>query len=200
MRHCLFLFSAVALAQSTGTISGTVAAVVDGGPLAKAIVQVKNASSGATYSASTASNGAYTLAVPAGTYDLSATLPAMVPVVRTGITVRAAEISRLDLPLEDVQVNTLGESRSDYDGSLRVAPPRGPTPRLRDGKPDFSGVWYAVLTVDEGKPEPLPWAEAVWKDARRTIIKTTSTRAACPMESDTPVCSEISGWCKGPEF
>jgi hypothetical protein len=35
---------------------------------------------------------------------------------------------------------------------------------MPDGKPDLSGVWYAQRPVDPGKPEPLPWAEALLKE------------------------------------
>ena len=43
---------------------------------------------------------------------------------------------------------------------------RPPGPRLahREGKPDLSGVWYAQRTVDPGKPEPLPWADALQRE------------------------------------
>jgi len=42
--------------------------------------------------------------------------------------------------------------------------PAGPAPRMPDGKPDLSGVWFSPRTTDPGKPEMLPWAEALTKE------------------------------------
>ena len=156
------LLSAAAFAQSTGAISGTVTAAVDGGALAKAGIQARNTSSGMIYSARSAADGSYTLpALPAGTYEISAELAAMLPFMQTGVAVRPGETARLDIHLQDFQLNTLGESRVDYNGSARNPAPTGPTPRLSDGKPDLSGVWHAFLVTDPGKPDPLPWAQAI---------------------------------------
>jgi hypothetical protein len=41
--------------------------------------------------------------------------------------------------------------------------PSGPAPKMPDGKPDLSGVWYSPRTIDPGKPVMLPWAEALTK-------------------------------------
>jgi hypothetical protein len=41
--------------------------------------------------------------------------------------------------------------------------PSGPAPKMDNGKPDLSGVWYSPRTTDAGKPMMQPWAEALTK-------------------------------------
>jgi len=36
--------------------------------------------------------------------------------------------------------------------------PSGPVPKMDNGKPDLSGVWYSPRATDPGKPMMLPWA------------------------------------------
>ena len=48
--------------------------------------------------------------------------------------------------------------------SARREGPAGPVPRMGDGKPDLSGVWFSPRTVDPGKPAMLPWAAALTKE------------------------------------
>ena len=40
----------------------------------------------------------------------------------------------------------------------------GPTPRLPDGKPDLTGVWWPEVDVDRGHAELKPWAQEVLKE------------------------------------
>src|SRR5271156_6626348 len=37
------------------------------------------------------------------------------------------------------------------------AAPQGPTPKMPDGKPDFSGVWTPVNFFGMGQPSLTPW-------------------------------------------
>src|SRR6185436_7096774 len=100
---CVLLFghAALALAQTDrGTITGTVAdstgAVIPG-----VAIEVKNIQTGGAYQAGSSETGNYTLAqLPAGTYELSATLPGFRKFVRTGIIVAVATVLRIDVALE----------------------------------------------------------------------------------------------------
>jgi hypothetical protein len=65
----------------------------------------------------------------------------------------------------DYQFGTLGDGREFRIQLLSAHPtPSGPAPRTPNGKPDFSGVWYAQRPVDPGTPEPLPWAQALLQE------------------------------------
>jgi hypothetical protein len=69
----------------------------------------------------------------------------------------------------------VGGSIRDADGTTplnrtRQGPP-GPVPKMPDGKPDLSGVWYAPRTVDPGIPAMLPWAEKLTKERTESHSK-----------------------------
>src|SRR5262252_11017991 len=97
----VFVVSGIAFAQGDrGTITGTVAdagnAVVGG-----ASIEARNSESGATYTAATTETGNYTLAqLPAGSYQLTVSLPGFKKYVRQNIVVAATQTVRLDVPLE----------------------------------------------------------------------------------------------------
>src|SRR5215831_11027788 len=97
----LFVASGVAFAQGDrGTITGTVAdpanAVVGG-----ASIEAKNSESGATYTAATTETGNYTLAqLPAGSYQMTVTLPGFKKYVRQNVVVAATQTVRLDVELQ----------------------------------------------------------------------------------------------------
>ena len=97
----LFVVSGIAFAQGDrGTITGTVTdaanAVVGG-----ASIEAKNSESGATYTGATTETGNYTLAqLPAGTYQVTVTLPGFKKYVRQNVVVEATQTVRLDVGLE----------------------------------------------------------------------------------------------------
>jgi hypothetical protein len=98
---CLALSAGAVFAQTDrGTITGTIAdpagAVIPG-----ATVQGRNSETGAQYEAASTSTGNYTLAqLPAGVYQLTASVSGFKQYVRTGITVMVAQTLRIDLALE----------------------------------------------------------------------------------------------------
>src|ERR1051326_2235602 len=91
----------IVLAQGDrGTITGTVTdagnAVVGG-----AAVEARNSESGATYNAATTETGNYTLAqLPAGTYQVTVSIPGFKKYIRQNVLVEATQTVRLDVGLE----------------------------------------------------------------------------------------------------
>src|SRR5213593_2271065 len=104
----LFVFSHAASAQTdrgtiTGTVSDATGAVIPG-----ATIEAKNVQTGAVYQAGSSETGNFTLAqLPAGTYELSATLPGFRRFVRPGVIVSVATVLRIDVSLE---VGATGDS------------------------------------------------------------------------------------------
>jgi hypothetical protein len=163
----LSCLSAVAWAQM-GTLTGTIADP-EGDGVPTAPIEARNASTGTIYRTVAIAKGTYTLAkLPAGTYDI--TIP---PISFTfnkyeqkGVVIRAAQTAKLDIRL--AWSGNLGTPGDDFSLLIRQKAkslPAGPTPRTRDGKPDFSGVWTGSAP-DVDAPEMLPWAEEITKQRR----------------------------------
>jgi len=161
----LFVCVPSAFAQS-GAIAGTVSSSLSGDPVAGAPIQVTNRSTHTVYKAASSADGHYTLAsLPAGAYDLSVAPPGYNAFAQQNVAVAAGQTLRLDIRLLDYQLDTLGDGREFRIELTSPHPtPAGPAPRTPEGKPDFSGVWYAQRPVDPGTPEPLPWVEALLKE------------------------------------
>jgi len=91
----------VAFAQSDrGTITGTVSDPA-GAVVASAPMEARNTENGALYQAATSTTGNYTLSqLPAGTYELSVTVPGFKKYVRNNLQVQVAQTIRIDVALE----------------------------------------------------------------------------------------------------
>src|SRR5499433_316435 len=97
---CLLLLNLAAFAQTDrGTITGAVSDA-SGAVIPGVTIEAKNAQTGAVYQAGTSETGNYTLAqLPAGTYEVSATLPGFKKFVRSNLLVQVAQTVRVDVAL-----------------------------------------------------------------------------------------------------
>jgi hypothetical protein len=160
-----FLCATAAYPQNLGTITGTVVDS-DGQAVVNAQAQATNRSTNTIYRSAGSESGRYTLTMlPPGNYDVSITAPGFNAYSRQNVSVTATDPLRLDVQLLEYQLGTLGDGREFRAQLISPHPaPVGPTPRTVDGRPDLSGVWYAQRTMDAGKPEPLPWAQALLRE------------------------------------
>lgn len=162
----LFLLScgSSAFAQ-TGGITGNVVDLA-GKPVPNAEIQATHSATNTVFKVKTSTSGAFALEqLPTGTYRLTSAPPGFNPFNRPGVVVSESGTLRLDLRLEDRQLNTLGDGRDYFDDiDASQAKLGGPVPRFADGKPDLSGVWYRQKTVDPGNPKLKPWAAVVKRE------------------------------------
>ena len=178
---CFLNCAAIAAAQNDGgAITGT---VVDpfGRALPNAPIQTRNMATGVVFKAISSDSGTYAVRnLPAGSYDISITIPGLKPYDRKGLTVAGANTVPLDIRIEETsQLSTLGEDTLAIAADAKKhAPPGGEAPRMKDGKPDLSGIWWQPRTVDPGHPEFLPKAEMVARE-RGDNNRKDSPQARC---------------------
>ncbi len=95
----LFLISGAALAQTGGTITGTIEDPA-GAVVANAAIEGRNADTNATYSVASSNTGNYTLSnLAPGTYQLTVSAPGFKKFVRSGLAVQNAQTIRVDAQL-----------------------------------------------------------------------------------------------------
>ncbi len=172
---CYGLISQPAFTQNNaGSISGSLidpnGSIVTG--LSSPITLTDIASSD-VYEADVTLDGEYIIEnVPPGLYNLN--FPISCCMYRTygqeNVEIMPQQTVRLDLNLEwHINLGTIGddpgmlaEDMISQSGDLS-----GPTPRMPDGKPNFSGLWYNVPTRIAQTPAPLqPWAEDIQEQLR----------------------------------
>jgi len=98
---CVLVLAVGAFGQaSTATITGTVADPT-GAVVGAARVEVTNTETGVVYPTVTTSAGAYTVTnLPVGSYSIAVTVPGFKKYTRTGVSLAAAQVLGLDVPLE----------------------------------------------------------------------------------------------------
>lgn len=98
---CIVVLVFVASAQTDrGTITGTVSDPA-GAVVPAAAIEAKSVATGAVYQTASSTTGNYTIAqLPAGTYQMSITVPGFKKFIRTGLVVEVAGTLRIDASLE----------------------------------------------------------------------------------------------------
>ncbi len=111
---CVLLLIGTAVAQTDrGTITGTIADPT-GAMIGGATIIAKNSQTAAEYTAASTATGNYTLAqLPAGTYEISASMSGFKKYVRPGIVVSVAQVVRVDISLEVGQISELVTVQAD---------------------------------------------------------------------------------------
>jgi hypothetical protein len=169
----LLVCSAAAVGADSGSISGKIlTAAGAGAPVPKAPVEAKSLATQAIQTVRTAADGSYELSsLPPGAYEITVkNVPFFLPFHQTGVQVVAGKTTRLDIHLDDLTLNTLGDGGVEFAYLLSdKRAPSGPTPRAGDGKPDLSGIWQSSLAEPVGDPpELLPSAAAIarrWRES-----------------------------------
>jgi hypothetical protein len=181
-RISTWLLSIAAFAQSSGSITGKISDTFRE-PVSGAAIQAKNMATGAVYKGASKATGEFVLdGLPDGAYELSVKMTNMKPYVQQGIDIRAGQAVRADITLQDdVRLGTLGDG-GRFAQRRRPAPPVGPTPRMPDRKPDFSGFWSpGPADPSEGEPpQGLPWAEAIVKERIANDLRDMPTARCLP--------------------
>ena len=146
--------SALGWAQ-VALLSGTISNA--NGPVARVAVRARAVDSGKAFEASSSAQGAYSLRLPAGTYDLFATVVGHGAFTKRGIALKAGEQRVVDaiLPLS-LNEGTPGELTFLHLADERVAP-TGPAP-VMGRVPDLKGVWYAGADLEPEDIPFQPWA------------------------------------------
>jgi hypothetical protein len=153
------LISPLSAQRPDCTLKGVVTAP-DGLPVPLASIEVRNSQTGTVTKAVASTSGEYSVThLPPGSYDVSATsIRYLAPFSKKSVSLTASNgPQRLDIRFGYMVLGgTPGEGHEAALSSLRRVAPKGPTPRMADGKPDLSGVWSWPLDMEKGNPNFLP--------------------------------------------
>jgi hypothetical protein len=161
----------MAFAQAPGAITGKLidlnGNVITG---LDASIHMKNTATGVDYEAVVPRDGTYSVTgLPPGQYDMN--IPIACCMYRTydqkSITIKAGETLKMDLNIGwGINLGTIGDDPGMLGNDMRAKAKNveGPTPRMPDGKPDLSGVWYNIPNPGPFPRFPLqPWAAEIQK-------------------------------------
>jgi Carboxypeptidase regulatory-like domain len=188
------LASQSSLAQeATGTIRGSLldpnGSVVTG---LDTPIHLTHLDSGTEYMADVKREGQYEVrGLPAGEYRVS--FPSSCCMYQTftseGVVIASGETLHYDLNLQwHINLGTIGDDPGMLSNDMRAeaGDVSGPTPRMPDGTPDLSGIWYNVpLTAAQPQPSLQPWAAEIERQLRE-IGADPNAGAYCLPQSAVP--------------
>lgn len=159
----------------------------------EATVSMKNVATGTVATAPVSREGTFSVSgLAPGTYDLILPIPCCLysSFEKKGVAVGAGMSLELDLPIAiGINLGTIGDDPGMLSNDMRkrAGDVSGPTPRMPDGKPDLSGVWYTVPATRSqmaAKPPMKAWAAEM--NSQLDKINTQMSGAFCLPSSATP--------------
>src|SRR5215469_14791856 len=158
----MMLAAATAFAQSNqGTITGTISDPA-GAVVPAAVISVRNSETGVVYQGGTSNTGNYVIPVPAGTYEITVTVPGFKKFVQSNVQVIVATDTRKDVTL---QVGEATESVTVADSAPLLKTESGEMSHLVEVKDvvelpllTISGGGYAGATTMGNIRNPLQTA------------------------------------------
>ncbi len=148
-------------------------------------VHLKSAATGMDYTTAISPKGDFTVSgLPAGTYDLTVPMACCMygTYTQKGIAIAAGQALKLDVHMPwNINLGTIGDDPVMLMNDMRAKAGdiSGATPRMPDGKPDFSGVWAQVTEPGPRGiglvPIPMkPWAAEIQKKILQRVGDNTN--------------------------
>ena len=188
----LVLVPMMAAQDAPGTIAGTLKDPNNNAltGFTGATLYAKNVATGREFTAPVQLSGDYKLAgLPPGVYDLTIPLAGAMYLTAAEKNVKVASGEQhveLRAPW-GMNLGTLGDDPDMLGKDMRrKAKVSGPTPRMPDGKPDFSGMWSTIIEPRRPNPYPLkPWAQQI-QDQINLIQDKQNPGSYCLPQAATP--------------
>jgi hypothetical protein len=163
----------LALAQQTASVTGKLLDP-NGNPVTgtEGAVHMVNTATQKEFTVPITAKGEYALTgLPAGTYDLTVPMACCMygTYAQKGVAVAAGQALALDLHLPwNINLGTIGDDPVMLMNDMRAKAKNidGPTPRMPDGKVDFTGMWAQVTQPGPpggNQPSLKPWAAEIQK-------------------------------------
>jgi hypothetical protein len=158
----VFVIAQAVLAQSqTATVRGTITTSEDGGPVAGALIEVRNSGNGDAYKATSSVSGSYEVAgLPPATYKILIRAPKLIPYSHVGVELSASQVLVEDAELpplkspdglaqpailaEELQPCSVVSIKADAEHKLYDYTFWG------TGSDEFTGVSWTPLRVHQG--------------------------------------------------
>lgn len=194
----LLLVGSASFAQNNpGSITGTV--MDSAGALMPGVrIEAKNMETGASLQVASNPTGSYTIAqLPAGTYQISVSLPGFKQYIRTGITVVEAQIMRIDIIMEMLSSDETLTNDSVIQLLKAGIPEDLVISKIRESQHNFDLSVQGMLALKEGGAsdrlmrimmDPAKASEAQAGPEVRTppAVRTAATQAQSAIPAATP--------------